>query len=214
VPTQDRRDARLRHRDTEFLEFADDPEVAPPGVLPRQAADQLHGLFGKGWTTWSAVREGPAPADQRAVPSEDCLRRDEERSPELLGYESGQEGDEGTVGPGEAGTGDLAAEHSQLVAPNKDLCILGRSIRPVDANDLEHASEQTVEEGQGRDGSLTEGALAGQTRSEGFWTLQGIPTVPLAPVSLAAPSSAPSQAGGCWRRAGTTALSMSEAGPN
>jgi hypothetical protein len=55
---------------------------------------------------------------------------------------------------------------------NKDLSILGRSIRPVDANDLEHASEQTVEEGQGHGGSLTEGVLAGQTRSEGFWTLQ------------------------------------------
>ena len=106
------------------------------------------------------------------MPAEDCLRRDEERSPELSGYESGQKGDEGTVGPGEAGTGDLAAEHSQLVAQNKDLCILGRSIRPVDPNNLEHASEQTVEEGQGHDGSLTEGFLAGQTRSGSFWTLQ------------------------------------------
>jgi hypothetical protein len=143
VPAQDLRYARLRHRDTEFLEFADDPEVALPGVLPRQAADQLDSLFGKGWTTWSAVREGPVPADQRTVPSEDCLPRDEERPPELSGYESGQEGDEGTVGPCEAGTGALAAQHSQLVAQNKDLCILGRSTRPVDANDLEHESTES-----------------------------------------------------------------------
>jgi hypothetical protein len=97
------------------------------------------------------------------VPSEDCLRRDEERSPELSGYESGQEGDEGTVGPGEAGTGDLTAQYGQLVAKHKDLGVLGRSIRPVDANELEEASEQTVEEGQGHDRSLTEGVLAGQT---------------------------------------------------
>ena len=97
------------------------------------------------------------------MPSEDRLRHDEERSPELSGYESGQESDEGTVGPGEAGTGDLGAEHSQLVAQNKGLCILGRSIRPVGANDLEHTSGQTVEKGQGHDGSLTEGVLAGQT---------------------------------------------------
>jgi hypothetical protein len=67
--------------------------------------------------------------------------------------------------------GDLAGEHGQLVAQNKDLGILGRSIRPVDANDLEHASKRTVEEGQGHDGSLTEGVLAGQSRSESFWTL-------------------------------------------
>jgi hypothetical protein len=159
VTAEDVRDARLRHRDTEFLEFADDPEVVPPGVPPRQATDELRGLFGKGRTTWSAMRVGPALADKQAVPAEDWLRRDEEQSPELSGYESGQEGDEHTVGPGEAGTGDLAAEHSQLVAQNKDLCILGRSIRPVDTNDLEHAPGQTVEEGQGHDGSLTKRVL-------------------------------------------------------
>ena len=79
--------------------------------------------------------------------------------PAFSGYESGQEGDEGTVGPGEAGTGDLAAKHGQLVAQHKDLGILGRSIRPVDANDLEQAPEQTVEEGEGHDGSLIEGVL-------------------------------------------------------
>jgi hypothetical protein len=33
VTAEDVRDARLRHRDTEFLEFADDPEVAPPGEM-------------------------------------------------------------------------------------------------------------------------------------------------------------------------------------
>ena len=86
------------------------------------------------------------------MPAEDRLRRDEERSPALSGHEAGQEGDEGTVGPGEAGTGDLAAEHGQLVAEHEDLGILGRGIRPVDANDLEDASDETVEEGQGHGG--------------------------------------------------------------
>jgi hypothetical protein len=71
------------------------------------------------------------------------------RIPEFSAYESGEEGDEGTVGPGEAGPGDLAAEHGQLVAQDEDLGILGRSIRPVDANDLEHASEKS---GRGRTG--------------------------------------------------------------
>jgi hypothetical protein len=107
------------------------------------------------------------------VPSEDCLGRDEERSPELSGYESGQEGEQGTVGPGEAGTGDLAAEHGQLVAQNKDFCILGRSIRPMDANDLKHAPEQTVEEGQGHGGSLTGGCSSWSNPVGGFRTLQG-----------------------------------------
>ena len=82
VTAQDRSDSRLRHR---YAELSHDPEIAPTRVLTRQAADELHGLFGKRRTTWSAVWVGPALADQRAVPAEDCLRR-EERSPALSGY--------------------------------------------------------------------------------------------------------------------------------
>src|ERR1039458_658904 len=74
-------DARLRHGDAELLELPDDPEVAPARV-----------------------------PDQRAVPAEDRLRRDEERYPALSGYESGQEADDGTVGPAEAGTGGPGGE--------------------------------------------------------------------------------------------------------
>ena len=41
-------------------------------------------------------------------------------------------------------TVDLAAEY-------EDLSVLGRCIRPVDANDLNDAPEETVEKGQGHD---------------------------------------------------------------
>jgi len=64
---------------------------------------------------------------------------------------TGQEGDEGTVGSGEAGTGDLPAKHGQLVAQNEDLSVLGRGIHPMDANDLNDAPDETVEKGQGHD---------------------------------------------------------------
>jgi hypothetical protein len=64
---------------------------------------------------------------------------------------TGQEGDEGPVGPGEAGTGDLAAQRGQLVAEYEDLSVLGRGIHPMDANDLYDAPDETEEEGQGHD---------------------------------------------------------------
>jgi hypothetical protein len=128
VPAQDRSDARLRHADADVLELADDAEVAPPGILPGQAQNQLDGLVGKGRTTWSTMGVGPAPANKRAVPAEDCLRRDEERTPVLARYETSEEGNEGTVGPGEAGTSDLAAKHGELVAQDEDLGIVRRAI--------------------------------------------------------------------------------------
>ena len=64
---------------------------------------------------------------------------------------TGQEGDEGPVGPSEAGTGDLPVQHGQLVAEYEDLSVLGRGIHPMDANDLNDAPDETVEEGQGHD---------------------------------------------------------------
>ena len=98
------------------------------GVLSRQAQGQLHGLAGKNRTARSTFRVRPVPANKRAVPAEDCLRGDEERTPALARHKSSEESDEGTVGPGEAGTGDLAAKHGQLMAEHEDLGILCRAI--------------------------------------------------------------------------------------
>jgi hypothetical protein len=86
------------------------------------------------------------------VPTQDRLWADEEQSPALPRNKTGQEGDEGPVGPGEAGTGDLPVQHGQLVAEYEDLSILGRGIHPMDANDLNDAPDETVEEGQGHGG--------------------------------------------------------------
>jgi hypothetical protein len=66
----------------------------------------------------------------------------------FLRNKTGQEGDEGPVGPSEAGTGDLPAKHGQLVAQNEDLSVLGRGIHPVDTNDLEHAPDEPIEKGE------------------------------------------------------------------
>ena len=64
---------------------------------------------------------------------------------------TGQEGNNGTVGPSEAGTCDLPVQHGQLVAQNEDLGVLGRGIHPMDAKDLNDAPDETLEKGQGHD---------------------------------------------------------------
>src|SRR5450759_3071912 len=151
VASQDRSDTRLRHADADLLKLTDDAEISPPGILRCQAADQVDRLFGKGRTSWSAMRVGPALLDQRAVPAQDRLWAYEERSPAFSRNKTSEEGDECTIGPGEAGTGDLPVQHGQLMAEYQDLSVLGRGIHPMDANDLNDASEETVEKGQGHD---------------------------------------------------------------
>ena len=44
------------------------------------------------------------------MPGEDRLRRDEERRPAVFWHETSELRDELTICPGEAGTGDLAAQ--------------------------------------------------------------------------------------------------------
>jgi hypothetical protein len=106
------------------------------------------------------------------VPAEDRLRRDEERSPAFSRPKAGQEGDEGPVGPGETGAGDLPAEHGQLVAEHEDLRVFGRVIHPMDATDLDGAPDETVEEGQGHERQASLSLLFLHAESGSFWTLQ------------------------------------------
>jgi len=65
--------------------------------------------------------------------------------------ETGQQRNEGTVGPAKTRPTDLAPEHGQLVTKDEDLHILRNGVHPVNADQLEDAARQTVEERQGHD---------------------------------------------------------------
>jgi hypothetical protein len=175
VASQDRSHARLRHTDAELPQFAEDAEVAPAGVLPCEATDQRNGLFGQGRTTWSSVGVGPVLLHDCTVPCQDRLWHDEERSPPLTRYEVGQKSDQGTVGPGEAGTADLSAQHGQLVAQHEGISPPPWPRRPPDGHRAARARDGRV--GRGRTGprraSLTACVMAGQARMASNWTLQG-----------------------------------------
>ena len=92
------------------------------------------------------MRIGPVPAYQPAVPVEDGLGRDQERTPPLTRDKTGQQGDERPVRPAEAGPADLAAQHRQLVAQDEDLGVLRDGAHPVDTDELEEAAQEPVEE--------------------------------------------------------------------
>ena len=140
--------AALRDRDAELLQLADDAQIAPARVLPCQADDQLDRLFGKGRPPWPPVWVGPVPSDERPVPAQDRLGRDEERRPPSPGTSLAKSGDQRPVGPGEPGSADLAAEHSQLVAEHRISASLAS--RPSGApEELKEATDQAVEEAEG-----------------------------------------------------------------
>ena len=63
--------------------------------------------------------------------------------------ETGEQRNEGAVGPGESRLLDLAPEDRELVTQDQDLHVLRNGLHPVDADQLEGATCQTVEERQG-----------------------------------------------------------------
>jgi hypothetical protein len=104
-------------------QFAVDPAVAPAGVVRGHPQHQLpDGRSGR-WPA-AAAGDGPAAADQVAVPAKDRVGGDEQPGPAAAWDESAQRGLDGPVGPGWAGSGDLPAEHRELVAQEEDFGVL------------------------------------------------------------------------------------------
>lgn len=80
----------LRDPDTQLLELTDDPQIAPAGIVSGQREDQLGCLLRQRRTSWSAMRVGPVPADERPVPAHDRTWADQERRPALTGHQLSQ----------------------------------------------------------------------------------------------------------------------------
>jgi hypothetical protein len=74
-------DGTRRDSDTELAELAGDPQVAPVRVLAREPDDQLADVPADRRSAWPAVRVGPAPSHQPAMPSQKRLRPHEEGVP-------------------------------------------------------------------------------------------------------------------------------------
>ena len=69
-------DRRRRDADPESIQLSLDADVAPPGVLACQPLNQAPGLGGKRWAAGPAAARSSLSQEQRAVPTQKCLRAD------------------------------------------------------------------------------------------------------------------------------------------
>ena len=128
-------------------------------VLPGQADDQYDRRLREGRPSRAPVRVRPAPSDERPVPSQDRIGGDQERRPSSPRNKPGQSSDERSVGPGETGSGDLAAKDIQPLAEHQDLGVFGDGVHTVHPPELNEAASQAVEEAEHH------GTVASTTRS-------------------------------------------------
>jgi len=121
APAQHGGDRRGGDPDPELEELALDPQVAPPGVFPSQAKDQLAQFGIDRRASRPAARPRVHSALELAAPALERLGHDSEGRPPLPGEEPARRGEEGPVGGAVAGPLPSPGEHPQLMAEHGDL---------------------------------------------------------------------------------------------
>src|SRR4029453_10366106 len=91
-----------------------------------------------------AVRIGPSPGDQPAVPPQGHGRGDQAMTAQHGGKVSDQSGEHGSVGPVRAGLGVRSAEYGDLVAQDEQLNVLTDEVRPSSTNQPEKPVEDQI----------------------------------------------------------------------
>jgi hypothetical protein len=125
-------------------QFSLDALVAPAGILLGEADDQLLDVLVERGSPCSTIWVGPGARDEAAVPAQQGLRLDQETGPAGSGQDAADGGEEGPVGGLELGSWSLAAEHSELVAQNEDLKLLGGIAAGEEGEQLGGAAQRQV----------------------------------------------------------------------
>ena len=90
--------ARRRDGDAELPQLADDAEIAPPRILPRETKDDGHDLgIERIGSDRLRSREGPISANELTVPAHKRCRRDEESGPPLTRKKSSECREHGAI---------------------------------------------------------------------------------------------------------------------
>src|SRR5205823_15116249 len=111
---EDRPHGRRGDGDAEPGEFAVDTAVAPSRVL-RSETDDRCACFGDGRWPAGPLGIGPVLRDEPAMPTQDRVRSDEEDRPAVTAEHASERGEDRSVDGFEAGPGDLALQHRELV---------------------------------------------------------------------------------------------------
>jgi hypothetical protein len=137
---------RGRDADAEAGELTRDPLVAPARVLARQAQDKLSDLATYRGSTRASPWIRPAPGHHLAVPTQNGVRRDDERIPARSRKEPACGSQEGSISGAKCGSSHLAAKDRKLVAENHDLEFLELLRAAAQQDEREDASEDEVDQ--------------------------------------------------------------------
>ena len=90
---------------------------------------------------------GPVVRDEASMPTEDCVRSDEEDWPAVAAEHASERGEDRSVLGFEARSRDLALQDAELMAQHENLDILGTIPASTQHQQVDHKSDKTVETG-------------------------------------------------------------------
>jgi hypothetical protein len=105
-------------------QFATDPLVAPPRILPGEPEDQLPHRVGNWGPSTRSGRVGPPSAHHTPMPGEQRLGLDQEHRPARSREVAAQRCQQGPILGLQPGPWILATQHRQFVAQHEDLDLL------------------------------------------------------------------------------------------
>jgi hypothetical protein len=120
-----------REIDAELLQLADDAEIAPARILPRETKYEREDIgIERVRSDLVRTREPPVPADEFTVPAQQRCWCDEKSGPPLTRKKSSECRQYDAIGWGEPRSRYLATEDRELMTKDRDLDVLlvwGRS---------------------------------------------------------------------------------------
>ena len=162
-PLEDPADGRRADPVAQFEQLALHAPVAPGRVVPGEPFDQGRDLVRQRWPA-GAVRVGPAPRDQAAMPTQHRARRDQPVAAHRPRQPPDQRGQDRPVGPVQPRPWLGSPQHRHLVAQHQQLGVLRRAGAGQQHQPTDQPDEDQVQQPQrhGRRSSRT--AVAAPSR--------------------------------------------------
>jgi hypothetical protein len=116
-----------------------------------------------GWVSGRPPRRGTAAADQVPMPAQHRLRRDEQPRPSAARNQPARCGLHSPVCPRRPRSGDLPAQHGQLMAQDEDLRVLRRAAAGDQAEPTHRSTQDQVQQSERHEPAIMPDALRQRT---------------------------------------------------
>src|SRR5207253_1573572 len=130
----------------QLQQLASDPRVAPARVLTREAQYELADVIIDGRTAGASTRLRPLATHELPMPAQKRLRRHDQTVATPRRKQSGERGEQSTIGWSQRGARLLPLEHDELMSQHEQLDVFSELAVPASDQQPKHSREGEIGE--------------------------------------------------------------------